>query len=112
MDSKDSDLTNIDTKMQELEELTEAVNALQNDPNHDPAELERLIEEMKKRGSELEPFLLKARREEDDRLVAKSTAFYYETKMQAEAGDREAMEIYQSLRFSFGVYLCSRVYLN
>lgn len=112
MDSKDSDLTYIDMKMQELEELAEVVRSLQNNPNHDPAELELLIEEVKKRGRELEPFLRKAKQEVDDRLILKSTAFYYDVKMLAESGDREAMEVFQSLRFSFAAYLCSRINLN
>ena len=42
MDSKDIDLTNIDARLQELEELAEVIKSLQKDPNHNPEELELL----------------------------------------------------------------------
>ena len=112
IDSKDIDLTNIDARLQELEELAEVIKSLQKDPNHNPEELELLAEELKKRVYELDTFLLKAKLEVDNRLVRKSAAYYYHVKELAEAGDAEARKVYEDLRPSFEAYLRSSIELN
>lgn len=112
MDSKDIDLTNINVKLQELEELAEVIKSLQKDPNHNPEELALLAEELKTRVHELETFLLKAKQEVDNRLMAKSTAFYYHVKELAEGGDVEARKVYEDLRPSYEAHLRSSIELN
>ncbi|WP_320054824.1 hypothetical protein [uncultured Acetobacteroides sp.] len=112
MDSNSRDLTNIDDKLQELEELAEVINSLQKNPNHNPDELELLAEVLKTRAHELESFLLKAKQEVDNRLAAQSTAFYFHVKELADGGDAEARKAYEDLRPLYENYLRSCIELN